>query len=106
MANLTKHKPIPWQSPNVEDFPVHRHNGIDYRIVPESAIAKLMSQKDGLFWLLMGATMTAIAAVTQVVVTSMSPPAATANQPVIIEKPVIVTQEKVVPTNCFAFCNR
>lgn len=105
MPNLTRHEPQKWQTPKVEDYPVHRHNGIDYRIVPESAIAKLMSEKDGLLWVSIGMMAVAIAAVTHVVINSLTP-AATASSPMIVEKPIVVTQEKVVPTNCLAFCNR
>lgn len=109
MANLTKPtKPYTqWQAPKPADYPVYRHNGTDYRIVPESALTKLLSDKDGLFWIAIGMATVAIAAVTNVVVNSLTPTAVTANQPpMIIEKPVVVTQEKVVPTNCLAFCNR
>ncbi|BAU09688.1 hypothetical protein LEP3755_01610 [Leptolyngbya sp. NIES-3755] len=105
MANITKHKPIKWQAPPAEDYPVYRHNGTDYRLVPDSAFKKMLSDKDGFFWLALGMSMTVIAAVTQIVVNSMSPPA-TANQPMVIEKPVVVTQEKIVPTNCLAFCGQ
>lgn len=107
MTNLTKHKIHPWQTPKPADYPVYRHNGTDYRLVPDSAFSKLLSDKDGLFWIAVGMGCTVIAAVTHIVIGSMTPsPAAANNAPVVIEKPVVVTQEKVVPTNCLAFCNR
>ncbi|BAS54936.1 hypothetical protein NIES2135_57980 [Leptolyngbya boryana NIES-2135] len=106
MANLTKHQPVQWHSTKPTDYPVYRHNGTDYRLVPDSALVKLLSDKDGLFWFAVGMAAVAIAAATHVAVNLIAPPAAATAQPQIIEKPVIVTQEKVVPTNCLAFCNR
>lgn len=106
MTNLSKHKPPRWQTPKSADYPVHRHNGTDYRIVPESTLTKLMSDKDGFFWIAIGMGCTVIAAVTHLVISAMTPPAAATNQPTVIEKPIVVTQEKIVPTSCIAFCNR
>ncbi|MCY6492207.1 hypothetical protein [Leptolyngbya sp. GGD] len=106
MPNLTKHQPVQWHSTKPTDYPVYRHNGTDYRLVPDSALVKLLSDKDGLFWFAVGMCAVAIAAVTHVAINLITPPAAATGQPQIIEKPVIVTQEKVVPTNCLAFCNR
>ncbi len=106
MPNLTKHQPVPWKTANPSDYPVYRHNGTDYRLVPDSALIKLLSEKDGLFWFAVGVCAVAIAAVTHIVVDTVTPPAAATGQPHIIEKPIVVTQEKVVPTNCLMFCNR
>lgn len=106
MSNLTKNDLTPWKAKTPDDFPVYRQNGTDYRIVPQAALNKLMSDKDGLFWFAVGICSVAIAAVTHIAVNLVSPPATATAQPQIIEKPVVVTQEKVVPTNCLAFCNR
>lgn len=106
MPNLTKHAERfkPWEVPNYQSFPVHRHQGTDYRLVPEAVLTKLAGQKDNLFWLTVGMSCVAIAAITAYAIDSMRPPAANASAPVIVEKPVIVDREKVVPTNCLIFC--
>lgn len=107
MPNLTKHKPQNWQTHKPEDYPVYRHNGTDYRLVPDSSLKKLLSDKDGLIWIAIGMGITVIAGVTHIVINSVTPsPAAANSQPIIVEKPVVVTQEKIVPTNCLAFCGQ
>ncbi|MBE9011026.1 hypothetical protein IQ250_12495 [Pseudanabaenaceae cyanobacterium LEGE 13415] len=108
MSNLTKHDPVKWQAQKPQDYPVYRHNGTDYRLIPDSAFNKLLSDaanKDGMFWISIGIGCTLVAALTHIVFNAASP-AATASQPIIIEKPVVVDREKVVPTNCIAFCGK
>jgi hypothetical protein len=102
MTNLTKPKTqASWQTPKYDAYPIYRHDGSDYRIVPDAAFSKLLTSRENWFWLSIGAATVAIAAVTNVVLNAMRPvPPPTQ----IIEKPVVVTQEKVVPTNCILFC--
>lgn len=106
MPNLTKPQEpfVGWKSPpkapDYQEFPIYRHDGTDYRLVPENVLRKLAERKDGAFWILAGCTFTAIAALIAVMIGNRTPV-----QPVqFIEKPVIVEREKVVPTNCLIFC--
>lgn len=106
MTNLTKPKtPASWKTPKYDAYPIYRHEGTDYRVVPDSDLSKLLVSRENWVWLAIGAAAVAIAAVTNIVMDAMKPVAAVP-QPQIIEKPVVVTQEKVVPTNCLFFCGK
>lgn len=106
MTNLTKPKnEASWQTPKYDAYPIYQHQGTNYRLVPDSVLTKMHTAKDNWFWIAIGMAAVAIAAVTSVLVDAMKP-AAPVPQAQIIEKPVVVTQEKVVPTNCIAFCGK
>jgi hypothetical protein len=81
------------------DFPVINHNGSNFHLVPEEALNRMTGEKIDRTWLAIGVCGITIAAITAAISSKLSAPA-----PMVVEKPVIVTQEKVVPTNCFAFC--
>lgn len=109
MSNITKHRTPNWERfespPNPSGYPVYQHNGTNYRLIPESELKKMRADEGSAFWLTIGAGITTIGAGI-VIGTWISSRPATAIQPTIIEKPVIVEREKLVPTNCLLFCGR
>ncbi len=62
----------------------------------------LKTQNDNLIWLCVGLAAVAIASGLALFLNAMKPAQAT----ITVEKPVIVTQEKVVPTACLLFCGK
>jgi hypothetical protein len=104
MNQITRPKPVTWKwkPPTPTEFPIIQNNGIDYQLVPLAMLEQMKAQVDNLSWLALGLGAMTIAAGFAVVVGLFRP----APPPITIEKPVIVTQEKVVPTSCLLFCGK
>ena len=101
MNQITKLKPVPrWETLPVDRYPIINQQGTDYQLVPLSLIEKLRSDKESLIWFAVGLSALTIASIVAVVAGAFKP----ATQIITVEKPVIVTQEKVVSTNCLIFC--
>lgn len=103
MNQITRPKPIPWQwKPPTDkpEFPIVQHAGIDYQLIPVQLLEQLKAQNDNLVWLAVGLGAMTIAAGFALVVAFFKP----TPTPITIEKPVVITQEKVVPTSCILFC--
>lgn len=83
--------------PSMGQFPVTRVGFQDYVTVPLNYIKDLKGNAMTAYFVACGTGCLAIAAC---IAALTKAPAQIITQ----EKPVIVTQEKVVPTNCFAFC--
>lgn len=81
------------------DFPVINHNGLNVYLVPENEINRLTGEKIDRTWLAIGVCGISIAAITAAVCSKIAAPA-----PIVVKEPVVVTQEKIVPTNCLIFC--
>lgn len=97
-AEITK--PMPqWETP-IDAYPLINHEGNDYQLIPIRIIEKLMSDRENLIWLCGG--LAAMVAASLFALVSGAFRGET--KLVTIEKPVIVTQEKIVPTNCLIFC--
>lgn len=93
-------KPMPqWERP-IDTYPLISQQGTDYHLIPLSIIAKLKSDRENLMWLSVGLGAMTAAALVALVTGAFKGE----TKIVTIDKPVIVTQEKVVPTNCLIFC--
>ena len=105
MNQLTRPRVIPWNPPPPRpqtDFPIVSNQGINYQLVPLQLIEQLKAQNDSLVWLSVGLGAMAIAAGLALVINFFKP----LPPPITIEKPVVITQEKVVPTACLLFCGK
>jgi hypothetical protein len=103
MTQITKPRPMPWTASRPkaqQDYPIVSNQGIDYQLVPLQFLDQLKVQNDNLVWLTVGFAALSAAACLSLLINALKP----ATPPITIEKPVIVTQEKVVPTACLLFC--
>jgi len=87
-------------SPPLETYPLINHQGANFQMVPLAIIEKLKSDRENLMWLSIGLGAMTAAALVALVAGAFKP----ATQVITVEKPVIVTQEKIVSTNCLIFC--
>jgi len=98
-AEITK--PIPeWETPPIETYPLINHQSSNYQMVPLVILEKLKSDREGLFWFSVGLGAMLAAALVALVTGAFKPE----TKIVTVEKPIIVTQEKIVSTNCLIFC--
>ena len=105
MNQITKPRAIPWNpTPHKTqpDFPIVSNQGINYQLVPLQMLEQLKAQNDSLIWLSVGLGAMTIASGLALVLNFFKP----LPPPITIEKPVVITQEKVVPTACLLFCGK
>lgn len=91
--------PLPWRrAPDREkSYLSYEHQGIKYLMVPEDVIREFEANRANLIALLAGLAFLTLAALFSAFVSANKPET-------IVEKPIVLTQEKVVPTNCLIFC--
>ena len=100
VRNITQTHALPqWEKP-IESYPLINQQGTDYHLVPLAIIQKLRTEKESLVWLSIGLGAMLAAALVALVAGAFKGE----TKVITIDKPVIVTQEKVVPTNCLIFC--
>ena len=88
-----------WEKP-LETYPLINHQGADYHLIPMAIIQKLKAERENLMWLSIGLGAMTLAALVALVTGAFK----AETKIVTIDKPVVVTQEKIVPTNCLIFC--
>ncbi|MBW4418329.1 MAG: hypothetical protein KME13_03775 [Myxacorys californica WJT36-NPBG1] len=102
MPNIDKHRSPPqyqWQTARPHDFPTYNHAGKDYHVIPTEVFNRMQAEKIDRTWLAVGVGGLLIAGVTAIISSKIAAPA-----PTVVEKPMVVERQIVVPTQCLAFC--